>query len=194
MSSPAANTPYNGFLFGSKIVGSHIENLQKQDIGTIEDLVVNPDTGHVRFAVLSVGSFIGKGQTNVVVPWGAISLKKNSGGEPTYMIDATKNLLEKAPTFDASKLSELYTDSRPIFDYYTITYFEDVPMASPSPSPSASPEEITLHHSATFITPGRPAGGRSSHRSVFASGGVIRKFGRQPLARSHQPGKPAGPV
>ncbi len=142
MSSPAACPPYNGFLFGTKIVGSHIENMQKQDIGTIDDLVVNPDTGRVRFAVLSVGGFIGIDSTKVVVPWGAIMLDKNKPGDaPTYMIDATKERLEKAPKFDSSKLGELYADSRPVFDYYTITYFEDMPMASPSPSPSASPKK-----------------------------------------------------
>ena len=142
MSSPAACPPYNGFLLGTKIVGSHIENMQKQDIGTIDDVVVNPDTGRVRFAVLSVGGFLGLDSTKVVVPWGAVSLMKNKPGDaPSYMIDATKDRLEKAPKFDASKLSQLYTDSRPIFDYYTITYFEDMPMASPSPTPSASPKK-----------------------------------------------------
>ena len=142
MSSPAVFAPYNGFLLGSKIVGSHIDNLQDQDIGTIDDLVVNPDTGRVRFAVLSVGGFLGIDSTKVVVPWGAVGLKKNKPGDaPSYVIDATKDRLEKAPKFDASKLSELYADSRPIFDYYSITFFEDVPTASPSPSPAASPKK-----------------------------------------------------
>jgi hypothetical protein len=58
-------TLYNGFLLSTKIVGSHVKNLQKQDIGTIDDLIVNPDTGHVRFAVLSVS-----GSDKVAVPWG----------------------------------------------------------------------------------------------------------------------------
>ena len=136
--SPAANTSlYNGFLLGSKIEGSHIKNMQNQDIGTISDLVVNPDTGHVRFAVLDVGGFLGIDSTKVVVPWGAVGLEKNKPGDaPSYVIDATKDKLEKAPKFDANKLSDLYTESRPIFDYYSVTFFEDAPTASPSPSPS----------------------------------------------------------
>ena len=140
--TPANFTPYNGFLMGTKIAGSSIKNLQNETIGTIKDLIVNPDTGRVRFAILSVGGFLGMGDTEVVTPWGAISLEKNKAGDaPTYVIDATKERLEKAPKFDSSKLTELYADSRPIFDYYTITYFEDVPAASPSPSPSASPKK-----------------------------------------------------
>jgi hypothetical protein len=135
--SPAENaTPYNGFLLGSKIEGSSIKNLQNQDIGTIKDLVVNPDTGRVRFAVLSVGGFLGLGDTEVVVPWGAVVLEKNKAGSaPSYVIDATKDKLEKAPKFDASKMSDLYAASRPVFDYYSIAFFEDLPATSPSPSP-----------------------------------------------------------
>ena len=110
-------------------MGSHIKNLQNQDIGTIDDLIFNPDTGHVRFAVLSVGSFLGVGETKVAVPWAAVGLEKNSPGEaPSYVVDATKDKLEKAPRFDANKLSDLYarTTAQPIFDYYDIIFFEDV--------------------------------------------------------------------
>ena len=135
--SPMAGvTLYNGFLLGTKIEGSAIKNLQNQNIGTIKDLIVNPDTGHVRFAVLSVGGFLGLGDTEVAVPWGAIGLEKSKAGEaPSYVIDVTKDKLEKAPKFDASKMGDLYAASRPIFDYYSITFFDDVPAASPSPSP-----------------------------------------------------------
>jgi hypothetical protein len=118
--------PYDGLLLGTKIVGSEVKNLQNQDIGTIDDLVVNPDTGRVRFAVLSVAGASDK----VVLPWGAVSLEKNSPGQaPTYVVDANKDKLEKAPKFDASKLTALYaaTSAQPIFDYYDIIFFDDVP-------------------------------------------------------------------
>ena len=143
VASAAANVAaYNGFLLGSVITGSHIKNFQGQDIGTIKDLVINPDTGHVRFAVLSVGGFLGLGDTEVIAPWGAVGLEKNAPGkEPSYVINATKDKLEKAPRFDGSKLTQLYTKTmaQPIFDYYEIVYFDDVAAPSASPSPAASP-------------------------------------------------------
>ena len=147
-STPASGAdvfhPYNGFLLGTKIVGSHVMNLQKQDIGTIDDLVVNPDTGRVRFAVIGVGGFLGVGDTKVVVPWGAVGLEKNKPGDaPSYVLDATKERLEKAPKFDSSKLSDLYATAtaQPIFDYYSITFFEDLPTPAASPSPKPSPKK-----------------------------------------------------
>ena len=138
--SPSENVaPYNGFLLGSVITGSHIKNFQGDDIGTIKDLVMNPDTGHIRFAVLSVGGFLGLGDTEVIAPWGAVGLEKNAPGkEPSYVINATRDKLEKAPRFDAGKLTQLYTKTmaQPIFDYYEIVYFDDVPAATPTPSPT----------------------------------------------------------
>lgn len=152
---------YEGFLLSSKITGSHVKNLQNQDIGTIDNLIVNPDTGRLRFAVLSVGGFLGMGDTNVVVPWTALTVEKpTSGNSPVYVLDTTKEKLEKAPRFDASKLADLYNrvTAEPIFTYYDIIWFPDVSTAeeksaksnkdksaeakaahTPSATPTASP-------------------------------------------------------
>jgi len=148
------NTLYNGYLLGTKIVGSTVQNLQNQELGTISDLIVNPDTGRVRFAVLSVGA-----SDKVAVPWDAIQLEKNKAGEaPAYALDVSKQKLDNAPKFDASKLSDLYAKANalPIFEYYLITYYDDLPapgkgtpkansangssnpIASPSPAESPS--------------------------------------------------------
>ena len=146
-----AVTDYDGFLLGTKIIGSHLKNLQNQDIGTIDDLVVNPDTGRVRFAVLDVGGFLGIDAAKVVVPWGAVGLEKNKPGDaPSYVIDATKDRLEKAPKFDASKLSDLYAraNAQPIFDYYSITFFDDVPAVGQNnakAAAAATPKPTVAH-------------------------------------------------
>jgi hypothetical protein len=64
--NPAKVAPYERLLPTTKVVGSRIKNLQNQGIGTIDDLIFNPDTGRVRFAVLGVGGFLGAGETKVV--------------------------------------------------------------------------------------------------------------------------------
>lgn len=138
--SPAAKvTPYQGLLLTTKVVGSHIKNLQNEDIGTIDDLIFNPDTGRVRFAVLGVGGFLGAGETKVVVPWGAVGLVKGPPGEaPSYVIDATKDKLTNAPRFDPNKLTDLYARAaaKPIFDYFDIVFFEDVPAPGQTTAPT----------------------------------------------------------
>jgi sporulation protein YlmC with PRC-barrel domain len=137
--SPAKVTPYEGLLLTTKVVGSRIKNLQNQDIGTIDDLIFNPDTGRVRFAVLGVGGFLGAGETKVVVPWGAVGLVKGAPGEaPSYVIDAPKDKLSSAPRFDPNKLTGLYARAaaQPIFDYFGIAFFEDVPAPGQSTAPT----------------------------------------------------------
>ncbi len=168
-------TLYNGYLLGTKIVGNPVKNLQNQELGTISDLIVNPDTGRVRFAVVSVGA-----SDQVAVPWDAIRLEKNKAGEaPAYALDVSKQKLDDAPKFDASKLSDLYAKANalPIFQYYLITYYDDLPapgkdtaktnrangssapMASPSPveSPSAlaspSPMASPMTKNSSMATP-----------------------------------------
>ena len=64
--SPAKVAPYERLLPAPKLVGGRIKNLHNQGIGTTDDLIFNPDTSRVRFAVLGVGGFLGAGETKVV--------------------------------------------------------------------------------------------------------------------------------
>lgn len=151
-------TPYEGLLLSTKVVGSQIKNLQNENIGTIDDLIFNPDTGRVRFAVLGVGGFLGAGETKVVVPWGAVGLAKNAPGEaPSYVIDATKDKLANAPKFDPNKLTDLYAQSaaQPVFDYFGLVFFEDVP----APGQATGPTGKTVTGTPT---PGPAAGAAGS--------------------------------
>ena len=171
--SPAKVIPYEGLLLSTKVVGSRITNLQNQDIGTIDDLIFNPDTSRVRFAVLGVGGFLGAGTKEVVVPWGAVGLVKGAPGEaPSYVIDAPKDKLANAPKFDPNKLTDLYARAaaQPIFDSFGIIFFEDVSApgqttaltgkavtGTPTPGPAAdvtpSPMNTGLGPPATGLTP-----------------------------------------
>lgn len=120
---------YEGFLLSSNVTGSHIKNLQNEDLGTVKNLILNPLTGRVRFAVLSVGGYLGVGERDVVVPWAALDVEKNAGdGNPSYVLATTKDKLEKAPRFDSTKLADLYNrvTAEPIFTYYDIIWFPDV--------------------------------------------------------------------
>jgi hypothetical protein len=149
---------YEGFLLSSTVTGSHVKNLQNEDIGTIENLIVNPETGRVRFAVLSVGGFLGVGDTNVVVPWIALTVEKTSdSSSPVYVLNTTKDKLKSAPRFDPAKLGDLYNraTAEPVFSYYEMIWIPDVSTseeksakaknksaaekASSSPSATASP-------------------------------------------------------
>ncbi len=143
----SAGSAYQGFVMGSKIAGSHVKDTQGADLGTISDVVVNPDTGHIRFAVLNTGG------NSVAVPWSALNVETMAKGEaPKFVLNTTKAKLEKAPKFEQSQLTQMFdqTMEEPVFTYYDIIWFPDVltpneqnakakDSGSPSPSPTATP-------------------------------------------------------
>ncbi len=114
---------YPALLAASEIKGTKVTNLQKENIGDIDELLIEPETGHVRFAVLSVGGFLGLGSTKVAVPWNAFQISKE-GDKPKYVLDATKDRLEKAPKVEGRNYDRLYAreTAEPIFVYWHETW------------------------------------------------------------------------
>jgi sporulation protein YlmC with PRC-barrel domain len=116
---------YPALLTASEIKGTKVTNLQNESIGEIDEVLIDPDTGTVRFAVLEVGGFLGIGATKVAVPWNAFQISKE-GDKPKYVLDATKDRLEKAPKVEGKHYERLYTkaDAEPVFVYWHITWSE----------------------------------------------------------------------
>ena len=106
-------------LAASEIKGSTVKNRQREEIGDIDEMLIEPDSGRVRFAILSVGGFLGLGSTRVAVPWSAFEISRQ-GGRITYMLDATRERLEKAPRMDGKNYERLYAQetAEPIFVYW----------------------------------------------------------------------------
>ncbi|MEO6872985.1 MAG: PRC-barrel domain-containing protein [Chthoniobacterales bacterium] len=121
-------TPVTGtmdFRLGSDITGTTVYNSKNEELGTINELIVDGTKGHLRFAVLGIGGFLGMGETDVIVPWLAFkqrNLKDNN--EMTYLLNVTREQLEKAPRFDREKLDQFYPRemSEPIFRHYGVEY------------------------------------------------------------------------
>ncbi|MGZ4988879.1 MAG: PRC-barrel domain-containing protein [Limisphaerales bacterium] len=110
-------------LAASEIKGARVINFQNQDVGDIDELLIEPDTGEIRFAVVSVGGFLGLGSTRVAVPWMAFQIV-NEQGRVKYMLDATRERLEKAPRVDGKNYERLYpaNAAEPIFVYWDVEW------------------------------------------------------------------------
>jgi sporulation protein YlmC with PRC-barrel domain len=81
----------------SDIIGETVYNRQGENLGKIEDLAIDDDSGRVAYAVLSFGGFLGMGDKHFAIPWS--SLEKNRSDD-TLILDANKELLKNAPGFD----------------------------------------------------------------------------------------------
>lgn len=84
-------------LSSSSITGNSVHNGQGEDLGNIEDLMVDLSSGEVNYAVLSFGGFLGIGDKLFAVPLQAMRLDTQN---KAFVLDESKERLENAPGFD----------------------------------------------------------------------------------------------
>jgi len=84
-------------LSATTITGEDVRNENGEDLGRIEDIMIDVDSGRIVYAVLSFGGFLGIGDKYFAIPWEA--LKISSDGKE-FIIDIPKEKLENAPGFD----------------------------------------------------------------------------------------------
>ena len=80
---------------GSKLIGSAVYDPSDQKIGTIDELVLNPD-GKVADVVLGVGGFLGAGEKHVAVAMADLKRGKNDH----FVLNTTKDALKQMANFD----------------------------------------------------------------------------------------------
>jgi len=87
----------------SKLVGMNVKNSKNQDLGKIEDLVID-ERGHVRYAAISFGGFLGINNKYFAVPWKALKVKHDAGSSSHYIeLNVTKEYLDNAHGFPSDK-------------------------------------------------------------------------------------------
>jgi len=97
--------PEDKALFkANEIIGSSVKNGQGEELGAIEELVINPQDGRVIYAVLSVGGFLGMGDKLFAIPWEALTPMP---GEQTFKLDVKKEKLAGAPGFDKNNWPDM---------------------------------------------------------------------------------------
>ena len=84
-------------LKASEVIGYTVKNAEDQELGTIEELVIDPEHGRIAYAVLSFGGFLGMGDKFFAIPWEAM---KPMPAQEAFRLDVAKEKLEKAPGFN----------------------------------------------------------------------------------------------
>lgn len=80
----------------STFIGMKVKNLQNQELGKVEDLVFDPASGKIAYAVIGVGGFLGLNDKYIAVPLNAIAA---APGEDHLLLDANRQRLQNAPGF-----------------------------------------------------------------------------------------------
>jgi hypothetical protein len=84
-------------LLASKIRAAKLKNAQNEDLGKMEDLLLDR-MNRVVFVIVGRGGVLGIGETFIPLPWSKLRLSSNREDTAvTAMTDATKAQFEKAP-------------------------------------------------------------------------------------------------
>jgi sporulation protein YlmC with PRC-barrel domain len=88
----------------SKLMGMKIQNSQKENVGQIKDIVLDPATTRIQYVAVTYGGFLGLGDKLFAVPMQAIHVQQDPDhqGHVLLVMDVTKEQMNGANGFDES--------------------------------------------------------------------------------------------
>lgn len=120
-------------LSASTITGDNVRNLDGDNLGHIEELVIDIDSGRVNYAVLSSGGFLGVGDKLFAIPWDLLTVDTDN---KEVVLDLSKETLESAPGFDKDSWPDIHDRSwvGDVYRYYgREPYWEDESRSEENP-------------------------------------------------------------
>lgn len=110
-------------LSSHTICSDSVRNRKGEELGEIKDIMIDTESGQVRYYVLSFGGFMGMGDKYFAVPPQAISVDAEN---ECLILSIEKERLESAPGFDKedwpNMADETFRDE--IYDYYGYEFRE----------------------------------------------------------------------
>jgi sporulation protein YlmC with PRC-barrel domain len=105
----------------SKLIGKSVRNAQDENLGKIEDLVIDVNNRRVHYAVLSFGGIAGLGDKLFAYP---IGLFRAAPDSDELVLNVDKAKLEQAPGFEAKRAPD-WADERNEYRARVDRYFGD---------------------------------------------------------------------
>jgi sporulation protein YlmC with PRC-barrel domain len=84
-------------LSATTIINTSVENTFGENLGKIEELMIDLNSGRVAYAVISFGGFLGVGDKLFALPFDALTVDTVN---KKIVLDVDKEVLENAPGFD----------------------------------------------------------------------------------------------
>ena len=84
-------------LSATSLMGTKVVNLRGEDIGKLEEIMLDLDSGRVSYAVLSFGGFMGMGDKLFAIPWQGFTVDTE---EEQLILNIDKEILKNSEGFD----------------------------------------------------------------------------------------------
>jgi uncharacterized protein YrrD len=88
-----------GVVSAGTMTGDPVKGLEGEDLGRIEEIMLDSSSGRIVCAVLSFGGFLGTDDRLFAVPWAALRMDKT---RDELILNMDQSVLEQAPGFDES--------------------------------------------------------------------------------------------
>ena len=115
------STTTNSVISSDRVEGTAVYNTAGDKLGSIDTLMIDKQSGQVRYAVLEFGGFLGMGTDRYPLPWGTLKYSTTHDG---YVVPIDKQTLESGPRYnddDAPAYSEDY--GRKVYDHYGVPWY-----------------------------------------------------------------------
>jgi len=99
MYADGSNGPGPALMGADTLLGNDVYNRDDEDLGDIEEFMIDMASGKIAYAVLSFGGVMGLGDKLFAVPWAALTLDTVN---KRFTLDVPKERLSEAPGFDKS--------------------------------------------------------------------------------------------
>lgn len=118
---PTANTPVER-LTATSILGDRVESTQGEDLGKIDNLMINLGSGEIEYAVVEFGSFLGIGGKLFAVPFKELRVDAE---RRIFVLSRDKEYLRQSPGFDKDHWPD--TNDHSYFDNVKMYYGSYLP-------------------------------------------------------------------
>jgi hypothetical protein len=116
----AMNTDETRELIASdKVEGTAVYDLGGDRLGTINNFMVNKQSGQAEYAVMQFGGFLGIGADRYPIPWSMLRYNVDQGG---YVVDLDKDRLQDAPRYSDSEPDYDADYNEQVYSHYGVTY------------------------------------------------------------------------
>jgi sporulation protein YlmC with PRC-barrel domain len=103
----------------STLVNAPVRNTAGENLGKIEDVVIDPQTGKAQYAILSFGGVLGMNKKLFPIPWSSLNTSRT---RDYVLLDTPEDALQRAPGFERAAWPDMADPGwrRRIDDYYGI--------------------------------------------------------------------------